>query len=118
MERRRDLRFEIRLQCRVQPIGSQQVIDCMTINLSRSGALIRVTPDGYPAKLPQPGDVLWAEVPLPAHRQFKQRCLALKAIAVRTREENGGWLVALRFERIQFANAKTGSAPEASLAVM
>ena len=90
----------------------------MTINLSRSGALIRVTPAGYPAKLPQPGDILWAEVPLPAHRQFKRRCLAVKAIAVRTHEENGGWLVALRFERIQFANAKPASAPEDSLAVM
>ncbi len=118
MERRRDLRFEIRLQCRVQPIGSQQVIDCMTINLSRSGALIRVMPNGYPAKLPQPGDILWAEVPLPAHRQFKQRCLASKAIAVRTSEEKGGWLVALRFERIQFVNAKPAPAPEDSLAVM
>ena len=90
----------------------------MTINLSRSGALIRVMQNGYSAKLPQPGDALWAEVPLPAHRQFKQRCLACKAVAVRTREEKGGWLVALRFERIQFANARPASAPEDSLAVM
>src|SRR6266567_1334048 len=116
MERRHDLRFEIHLKCRVQPIGAQQVIDCMTINLSRSGALIRVTPNGHLAVLPQPGDVLWAEVPLPTHRHFKQRCLSCKAIAVRSSEEKEGWVVALRFERVQFATAKPAATPEDSLA--
>jgi|SRR5450631_1810047 hypothetical protein len=118
MERRRDLRFEIQLRCRVQPLGTQQVIDGMTINLSRSGALIRVLPNGHPTVLPQPGDAIWAEVPLPAHRHFKQRCLALKAVAVRTSEEQEGWVVALRFERIQFATAKRAPTAEDSLAVM
>ena len=118
MERRRDLRFEIQLKCRVQPLGGQQFIDGMTLNLSRSGALIRVIPNGHPAVIPQPGDALWAEVPLPAHRQFKQRCLACKAVAVRTSEEKEGWVVAIRFERIQFATAQPAHMLEDSLAVM
>ena len=118
MERRRDLRFEIQLRCRVQPIGGQHFIDGLTLNLSRSGALIRIVPDGHPGLVPQPGDALWAEVPLPAHRQFKQRCLACKAVAVRISEEKDGWVVALRFERVQFAVAQRARMPEDSLAVM
>ncbi len=117
MERRRDLRFEIHLRCRVQPAGGQ-FIDGMTINLSRSGALIRVVRDGHPLPVLQPGDVLWAEVQLPAHRSFKQRCLSSKAVAVRTSEEKEGWLVALQFERVHFATAKPEPAPISSVAVM
>ncbi len=118
MERRRDLRFEIQVRCRVQPLGGQHFIEGMTVNLSRSGALIRVTPNGHPALVPQPGDALWAEVPLPANRQFKQRCLACKAVAVRASEEKEGWVVALRFERVQFATPQPARTPEDSLAVM
>ena len=118
MERRRDLRFEIQRKCRVQVIGGQQVIEGVTLNLSRSGALIRVVQDGRPALVPRPGDALWAEVPLPVHQQFKQRCLSLRAVAVRTSEEKEGWVVALRFERVQFATAQPARAPEDSLAVM
>ncbi len=118
MERRRDLRFEIQLRCRVQPIGGQHFIEGLTLNLSRSGALILVMPNGHSGLVPQPGDALWAEVPLPAHRQFKQRCLACKAVAVRTSEEKEGWVVALRFERVQFAVAQRAGLPEDSLAVM
>jgi hypothetical protein len=118
MERRRDLRFEIQLKCRVQPIGGQHFIEAMTLNLSRSGALIRVISNGHPTLVPRPGDALWAEVPLPAHRQFKQRCLACKAVAVRTSEEKEGWVVALRFERVQFATAQPARSPEDTLAVM
>ena len=118
MERRRDARFEIQLKCRVQPIGGQHFIEGLTINLSRSGALIRMVPDGHPALVPQPGDALWAEVPLPAHRQFKQRCLACKAVAVRISEEKQGWVVALRFERVQFVTAHPVRVPEDSLVVM
>ena len=118
MERRRDSRFEIQLKCRVQPIGGHQVIDGMTINLSRSGALIRVVRDGHPTPLLQPGDALWAEVPLPAHRMFKQRCLACKAIAVRMTEEKDGLVVALRFEHVQFGTVKAAAAPASSMAVM
>lgn len=75
-------------------------------------------PNGHPALVPRPGDTLWAEVPLPAHRQFKQRCLASKAVAVRISEDQEGWVVALQFERVQFATAKPGRVPEDSLAVM
>ncbi len=102
----------------MQPIGGQHFIEGLTLNLSRSGALIRVMPDGHPTLVPQPGDALWAEVPLPAHRQFKQRCLSCKAVAVRAVEEKDGWVVALRFERVQFAVAQRARMPEDSLAVM
>jgi len=102
----------------VQPIGGQHFIEGLTLNLSRSGALIRMVSNGHPALVPRPGDALWAEVPLPQHRQFKQRCLACKAVAVRISEEKEGWVVALRFERVQFAVAKPARMPEDSLAVM
>lgn len=90
----------------------------MTINMSRSGALIRVVPNGYPTPLLQPGDVLWAEVPLPAHRMFKQRCLACKAVAVRMSAEEDALVVALRFEQVQFGVVKAAAATANSLAVM
>jgi hypothetical protein len=118
MERRRDPRFDIQLKCRVQPVGGQHFIEGLTLNLSRSGALFRVVLNGHPALVPKPGDALWAEVPLPAHRQFKQRCLASKAVAVRISEDKEGWVVALRFERMQFATTKPARSPEDSLAVM
>jgi hypothetical protein len=117
MERRRDLRFEIQLKCRVQPLGGQHFIEGLTLNMSRSGALIRVLQNGHP-RLVQPGDALRAEVPLPENRRFKPRCLACKAVAVRASEEREGWVVAIRFESIQFATAQPARMLEDSLVVM
>ena len=117
MERRRDLRYEVQLRGRVQPLGGE-IIDCMTINLSRSGALIRIATNGHIPPVFQPGDVVWAEVPLPAHKMFKQRALACKAVAVRACEHKDGWMVALRFERVGFSTAKRPAATVDTLAVM
>jgi hypothetical protein len=101
MERRRDLRFEIRLKGHVQLAG-MGVVDASTINLSRSVALILISPVDGAASMPQSGEALRAEFLLPANRMFEQRCLSCKAVAVRTWEDGQKWVVALQFQQIEF----------------
>lgn len=100
------MRFEISLLCRLRPLDRSQSIEGITLNLSRSGALIRI--DG--GAVLQPGDQVLTEVPLPAHRLFKRRCLACKGVAVRTFEHNKGWLVAVQFDRLEFRSLTDGTA--------
>jgi c-di-GMP-binding flagellar brake protein YcgR len=107
MERRRDLRFDISLKCRVRREGQTQAIEGTTLNLSRSGALIRINGG---ASL-EAGDVVVTEVPLPPHRLFNQRCLACKGVAVRAFEQERGWLVAVQFDHLEFRPLENGAAP-------
>lgn len=102
MERRRDLRFEIRLTCRLQRLGETQNVEATTLNMSRSGALVFLARDHQGDALPQPGDAVLAEVPLPAHRLYEQRCFACKGTAVRVDEGEEGWVVAVQFDHIEF----------------
>lgn len=118
MERRRDLRFEIRLKCRLLSPTRPQVIDAVTVNLSRSGALLRLSLNGDGHAPVQPGDVLLTEVPLPVHRSFKPRCLSCKAVAVRTFEEEESQVVAVQFEHIEFRPVSSDSALTSSVAVL
>ncbi len=92
----------------------------MTVNLSRSGALIRIAPNDGPTSVPRKGDALLAEVPLPANRRFEPRCLSCQGVAVRVtqNEEDGCWLIAVKFQQIQFCAVTAQAKPLNVLAAM
>jgi hypothetical protein len=84
----------------------------MTVNLSRSGALIRMSGNNGADPVLHQGDVLLAEVALPVHRQFRPRCLACKGVAVRMLEAGERQLlIAVRFEHVEFRTAAVDAAP-------
>jgi hypothetical protein len=69
--------------------------------MSRLGALIEIPADCSPEAVPQPRDVLWAEILLPTNLQFGPRSLLGKATAVRTSKGDGVYRVAVHFQRIK-----------------
>ncbi len=74
--------------------------------MSRLGALIEISANCNPEAVPQPRDVLWAEIVLPTNLHFGPRYLSGKATAVRTSEEDGAYRVAIQFQRIQIVAAQ------------
>jgi len=118
MERRRGVRFDIQLICRLKRGGAHEMVDATTLNLGRLGALVATPSSNYPNSIPQPGDSVNLEVLLPAHRQFGQRCLACEAVAVRATNEGGRCLIALQFERLEIRKVESHSAAAGRLAVM
>ena len=101
MERRKSERFEIELKCRLQIDNRSQIADARTINMSRLGALIEISATCNPEAVPQPRDVLRAEILLPTNLQFGPRCLSARATAVRTGKKDGAYIVAVQFQRIE-----------------
>jgi hypothetical protein len=102
MERRKSERFEIELKCRLKIDNNRsQIADARTINMSRLGALIEISGSCNPEAVPQPRDVLRAEIFLPTNLQFGPRCLSVKATAVRTSKGDGAYIVAVQFQRIE-----------------
>lgn len=103
MERRRGVRFEIQLSCRLRRSGTYEMLDATTLNLGRLGALVVTGGSSYidSRTLPETGDTVQLEVVLPAHRLFGQRCLACQAVTVRATTEEGRCFVALQFERVE-----------------
>ena len=118
MERRRGVRFDVQLSCRLKRGGAFQMVDATTLNLGRLGALVATPCSAYNDAIPQPGDVVNLEVLLPAHRQFGQRCLACEAVAVRATSDGDRCLIALRFERVEIRKVAVRAVAPAPLAVM
>jgi hypothetical protein len=116
------VRYEIQLSCRLKRRRTYELLDAMTLNLGRSGALVVTGSSGYTDLkiLPQPGDPLQLEVGLPAHTNFGQRCLACDAVVVRatTVGTDGRCLVALQFERMEIRNVLARSVAASRLEVM
>jgi c-di-GMP-binding flagellar brake protein YcgR len=108
MQRRRKARFEIELACSVQPENGLQVAEGTTINISRSGALIKISATWGP--VPHPGNALSAEIRLPSTLYFGPRCLSCKGVAVRTDKLSEGYLMAVRFERMEVGVVRTATA--------
>jgi hypothetical protein len=117
MERRKGERFEIELKCRLQVDNGLQIVEGRTINMSRLGALIEIPGSCNPEAVPQPKDLLRAEILLPTNLQFGPRYLSGKATAVRTSQENGAYRVAVQFHRIQIL-AVPAAEERHSMAVM
>ena len=118
MERRRGVRFEIQLTCRLKRGGALEMVDATTLNLGRLGALVASNSNHYAASIPQPGDSVDLEVLLPVHRQFGQRCLACEAVAVRSTQDGERWLIALQFERVEIRKVPVQKAAATTMAVM
>jgi hypothetical protein len=120
MERRRGVRFEIQLTCRLKRGGGYETVDATTLNLGRLGALVATGSSGYmdSQAIPQPGDTVNLEVLLPAHQQFGQRCLACDAVTVRATTENGHSLIALQFQRVEIRRVATPAVAAVRSAVM
>ena len=118
MERRRSIRFEVRLNCRLQRVGVRQVLDAATLNLGRMGALVVASHDIHPEAIPEPGEEVSLEILLPAHQRFGQRCLACDAVAVRATREESGCYVALHFLHVEIRKVAVARPAAASVAVM
>jgi hypothetical protein len=102
MERRRNLRFESQLECRLRRVGGLKSLEGTTINVSRSGALILIQTGQLrdSSAMPQPGDRLQVELLLPAHDGFGRRCLSCTAIAVRSNWKGSNGVVAVQFNQV------------------
>ena len=120
MERRRGVRFEIQLTCRLKRGGACETVDATTLNLGRLVALVATGTSNYMDldSIPQPGDPVNLEVLLPAHLQFGQRCLACDAVTVRASTEGGQCLIALQFQRVEIRRVVTQAVAAGRLAVM
>lgn len=112
MDRRVDCRLDVRLPCYVAfPQSNARRFVGLTENMSRNGMLVAWSRENPPAELPRAGDVLTAEIELPASRHFGKRCMSCQATVVRVSaaaEEAGPARVALRVNHMQFRNYATG----------
>lgn len=101
MERRSSIRMETKAQCRVYSprMKAGSGVGVLT-NVSRSGAMFRWPERG---SVPAAGDLCTIELAMPAHGQFDQRRMCCRGEVVRVSgDEEGNWLVALRFNRVRF----------------
>lgn len=93
-------------------------MDGMTINLGRSGALVRVPCNGNLEQLPQLGDSLELELPLPIHKSFGPRCVYCRANTVMLSQLQDEVILALEFEHIQIRKRALDDCEPASRLVM
>lgn len=110
MDRRADSRLDLRLPCYVAfPSSNARRFVGVTENMSRNGMLVNWRWEDLPESLPHPGEVLTAEVELPASRNFGRRCMYCQVTVVRVAtEEPGRARVAFRVNHMQFRNYATG----------
>lgn len=110
MDRRVDSRLDVRLPCYVGlPNNHARRLAGVTVNVSRSGMLVSWRRNGPAGELPAPGDVMTAEIELPASRSFGRRCMHCQVTVVRIREDDADAArVAFRVNRMQFRNYATG----------
>jgi len=102
MERRENRRFVSELRCMLRRNGEETGIEGTTINVSRSGALIRAARPAGRGSLPGPGEFVELELLLPSVQGQEQRCMACNAVALRTNLDNAGGIeVAVRFLRVE-----------------
>ena len=76
----------------MQPIGGQHFIEGLTLNLSRSGALIRMVSNGSSHFSTKQGDALWGKSRSRRTGSSNSVACPRKAIAVRVSEEKEGGL--------------------------
>jgi hypothetical protein len=110
MDRREDCRVDVRLPCYVAfPEGDHRRFVGLTENMSRNGMLVSWKPQVDDPGLPSPGDLLTAEIELPASQAFGRRCMYCQVTAVRVSAPRAGTAsVAFRINHMQFRNSATG----------
>ena len=118
MERRRSVRYEIRLACRLRMGNQHEGINGMTLNLGCTGALVAV-PDARSANgFLGPGDPIKVAIFLPPNPVFGQRALDCEGKVVRLHAEDSTPVVAIQFEQVAFKKVEPGPKAAVSMAVM
>lgn len=110
MDRREDYRVDVRLPCYVAlPGGDQRRIVGLTENMSRHGMLVSWKREEGPPELPRPGDLLTAEIELPASQAFGKRCMYCQVTVARVSGPGANRpQAAFRVNHMQFRNSATG----------
>ncbi len=103
MERRRSVRVEVNLPCRVRIRRNprQMGLRGITMNISRGGAAIQCM-GGIPSdQFPAVGEKVTVDIALPANPAVERRCLCGQATVVRVDDAEGYSLV-VRFDHLHF----------------
>jgi hypothetical protein len=104
MERRRNARLDINLQCRISsPRSGFRFLAGVTENMSRGDILVLLTGDQLLGELPCSGDPLIVEIDLPANHAFGRKCMQCQTTVVRVFKSPGGeTCVAMRIHKMRF----------------
>jgi c-di-GMP-binding flagellar brake protein YcgR len=103
MERRRNARLDINLQCRItSPRAGTRPLAAVTENMSRGDILVLLG-DQASEEIPCLGDPLIVEIDLPANHTFGRKCMQCQTTVVRIdKSEMGGARLALRIHKMRF----------------
>ena len=104
MERRRNARLDINLQCRItSPRTGTRSLAAVTENMSRGDILVLLEGDQANGSMPRMGDPLIVEIDLPANHTFGQKCMQCQTTVVRIdKSESGPARLALRIHKMRF----------------
>jgi c-di-GMP-binding flagellar brake protein YcgR len=104
MERRRNARLDINLQCRItSPRAGTQPLVAVTENMSRGDILVQLAGDLANGAMPCMGDPLIVEIDLPANHTFGRKCMQCQTTVVRIdKSEIGSPRLALRIHKMRF----------------
>ena len=102
MERRERDRVQVELECRVDWQGQPGAELSNTLNISRTGMLLRWQPDT--SALPAIGDEMIVRLKMPRNPAFDQRWMVFRAQVVRvSRTQQDGLVVAVNGSPVRFS---------------
>ena len=104
MERRRNARIDLNLQCRITAprVGARPVI-AVTENMSRGDILVLLAGEQFEDAVPCVGDPLIVEIDLPANHSFGRKCMVCQTTVVRmATSDSGAPRLALRIHKMSF----------------
>ncbi|MGQ9633109.1 MAG: PilZ domain-containing protein [Bryobacteraceae bacterium] len=106
MERRRNVRIQLTLQCRITACRGGQRWTGVTENMSRGDLLVSLGTDQLRGPAPSAGDPLLVEIELPANHAFGRKCMQCQTTVARLSNGPGGRLhLALRIHKMRFQNS-------------
>jgi hypothetical protein len=107
MERRRNARVQLNLQCRITSSRSgEEPWVGVTENMSRGDLLVSLQKEQLRGARPAAGDPWLVEIDLPANHNFGRKCMQCQTSVVRLHEGASGNLhVALRIHKIRFQSS-------------
>lgn len=101
MERRDYPRIDTHLRCELQ--CGQRVFEGVTLNLSRTGALVRLPAIAWTLSAGQP---VVLRVAMPQRPLFEPKCMECTGVICRTKEATTGCEVGLQIESVRFQSAE------------
>lgn len=106
MERRRNARVQLSLQCRITACRGGERWTGVTENMSRGDLLVSLGMDQLSGPAPSAGDPLLVEIDLPANHSFGRKCMQCQTTVVRWSKAPSGRLhLALRIHKMRFQNS-------------